>query len=740
MLPATTLIAAAPVELSREIFGNVPSWAQTLFYMLALAVVGAWCFGVGKRIWQWRKGRSGEARMNWPLIARRLAGDVLLLRRVRGRGLASIAHMLLFGGFVVLFIGTTLVAIEHVLADLLGREPSDPVFHKGVYFGVYELVMDVFGIALLVGCVMFLVRRLRGTESFARSPADIGVLLALILIGVTGYLVEGLRIMHAATPLPGLSPVGYVCAQSLAAMGIERGMSGPLHFALWWLHAIGALGFIALMPYTRLLHSIAGAVNLAVRDHRPGVMSPVSLEEVEATGQIGVSRLADFSRRQLLELDACVSCGRCEDSCPAFEAGKPLSPRNVVQDLVGVLNTKGVAESVHGRPIAAETLWSCTTCGACADVCPLGISPLRMITDMRRFLIGEGALRGAPAAALQKTDRAGNPWGMSPGERMAWAAGLNVPLASEFKKPPLPMGEGWGEGALAQSPTPSLGPLQERAGQDIRQADFEILYWVGCAAAYDRRVQKVARSVVRLLQAAGVRFAVLGPEERCTGESARRMGDELLFQQLATQNIETLASHSVRRIVAHCPHCVNSLRNDYSQLGGRYEVVHHSQLLAELIEQGRLKENDEARMTNDELQSSDRTSFDIRHSSLTYHDPCYLARVAGVTNPPRAVLAASGNGDAGGRSPLTELPCNRRQTACCGAGGGRMWFDDPPAERVGQGRVEEILATGAKTVAVSCPFCLIMVGDGIAAHDTNVRVRDIAEVLAEALLGPETSS
>jgi Fe-S oxidoreductase len=276
-----------------------------------------------------------------------------------------------------------------------------------------------------------------------------------------------------------------------------------------------------------------------------------------------------------------------------------------------------------------------------------------MITDMRRFLIGEGALRGSPAQALQKTERAGNPWGLPATDRLAWAAGLDVPLASS-------------------------------------QRDFEVLYWVGCAAAYDRRVQKVARSVVRLLQAAKVNFAVLGPEEKCTGESARRMGDEFLFQQLAEQNVETLSRHGVRRIVAHCPHCVNSLRNDYPQVGGNYEVVHHSQMLAELVRDGRL---------------APKKIDNSIHGSVTYHDPCYLARVSGVTEPPRSILA---------ETPIAELPRNRRQTSCCGAGGGRMWFDDPPAQRVGQSRVQEIAAAGVNTVAVACPFCMIMLSDGLA--------------------------
>jgi Fe-S oxidoreductase/nitrate reductase gamma subunit len=683
-MPVRIALAAVPEPITREIFGNIPGWSQTLFYCLALIAVVSCIWGVWRRVGLWRQGRAPAARIDWGLAVRRFVRDVLLQSRLWGRRhAASLAHVLLFSGFIVLFIATILIGIEHWLADLLGREATDPVFHKGVYFGVYELVTDAFGVALIAGCVMFLIRRARGAGSFARSPADVGILVALIAIAVTGYFVEGLRIIQAHTPLPGLSPGGYLCAKVFATAGVMADSAGSWHFGLWWVHVVLSLGFIALMPYSRLLHSIAGTVNLAIRDHALGVMRPVSIEEVEANGKIGAATLADFSSRQLMELDACVSCGRCEDSCPAFEAGKPLSPRNVVQDLVGVMDTADFEKNVHGQPIAAETLWSCTTCGACADVCPLGISPMRMITDMRRFLVGEGALRGSPAAALQKTDRSGNPWGLTPTERLAWAKGLNVPLASEH-------------------------------------ANFDVLYWVGCAAAYDRRVQKVARSIVRLLQAANVNFAVLGNDERCTGESARRMGDEFLFQQLAGQNVETLSKHKVRRIVAHCPHCLNSLRNDYPQMGGRYEVIHHSQLLSELVAEGRLRP---------------QAHLSANQASVTFHDPCYLARASGVTVPPRHVLAAS---SASSRSlPIIELSRHGRQTACCGAGGGRMWFDDAPSERIGRGRVQEIAASGAETVAVACPFCLIMIGDGMAAAKPSTEVRDIAEILADAVFGPQ---
>jgi Fe-S oxidoreductase/nitrate reductase gamma subunit len=685
--PPAELPIAAAAPLTREIFGNIPGWAQFVFYLLAAASVAAWSYGIVRRVRLWRQGRRGGPPISVALVCQRLFRDVLLQRRLRlRRPFASLAHKLLFIGFFVLLVGTTLVAIEHVLTDLLGRDPSNPVFHKGVYFGVYEVMMDAFGVAFLVGCTMLLARRLRGRGSFARTPADVGILVLLIVIGVTGYVVEGLRIVLADTPLPGLSPVGFIAAQLFRGAGLDATSAATWHFTLWWGHAALALGFIALMPYTRLLHSLAGTINLAIRDHALGVMTPISMEEVEATGQIGVAKMADFSLRQLVELDACVSCGRCEDACPAFEAGKPLSPRNVVQDLVQLLNVAGGAGEMHGDVISADTLWSCTTCGACPTVCPLGLSPMRMITDMRRNLIGEGALRGSPATALQKSDRVGNPWGLAQAERLGWTAGLDVPT-------------------VATNP------------------DFEILYWVGCAAAYDRRVQKIARSTVRLLQAAQVNFAVLGPEERCTGEAARRMGDELLFRQLAEQNVETLSQHKVRRIVAHCPHCVNSFRNDYSQLGGQYEVVHHSQLLEELVRDGRLTPNHDGADTGD-------------GGSITFHDPCYLARSLGETEAPRAVLAASSAG-AAHALPVIELSRNRANTSCCGGGGGRMWFDDAPAQRIGQGRVREIAATDADTVAVSCPFCLIMIGDGMAAERPEMQVKDISDLLAAATLGPE---
>ena len=681
--------------LTREIFGNIPPWSKGLFYLLATAALGIFCWGCYRRVRLWRLGQSRPRSIRWSDAASRFIRNVLLQRRVLGRGLASVAHVLMFGGFCVLFVGTLLVAAEHVLASLLGREHGQPVFHYGIYFLIYEVVLDAAGLAFLAGLGMFLYRRLRLPSSSAHSWLDWGLLSALVTIGVTGYLTEGLRIIRENTPLPGVSFVGLGAAQLLRTAGVGAENVSACHFSLWWVHAIAALALIAATPYSRLLHSLAGAVNLALAPSPLGELASVSPEDVERTGRYGVGAIQEFSRIQLLQLDACVSCGRCQDACPAYEAGKPLSPRDVVQDVLAYLDRVGPGllgssgqpgadsagkQQLVGEAIAVEALWSCTSCSACVDVCPLGVNPWGLIHDMRRHLIGEGRLHGAPAASLAKAQRSGNPWGLPTDQRFAWAEGLDVPT------------------------------VQSRP-------DFEILYWVGCAAAYDRRLQKIARSVVTLLQQAGVKFAVLGPEERCTGESARRMGDEFVFRELAEANLATLNRHQVRKIVTHCPHCLNSFRQDYPQLGGRFEVVHHSQLLAELVESGRLRVRPTAKLAG----------------SLTYHDPCYLARVSGITDQPRRVIEAC-DGD----SPLAivEMPRHGRATACCGAGGGRMWFDDAPSERVGIGRVREAIDTGAKTVAVSCPFCLVMVGDGMAASAPYVQVRDISELLVEALEDP----
>ena len=665
-----------PTEtLTREIFGNIGTVPKMIFYALAviaglIVVNTAW-----PRIRRWRSGRAGDSRHSAGQTVRAIFARVLSQSTLdKTRPAASRAHRCLFGGFAVLTLGTVLIAVEHVAALLAGREADQPVFHKGLYYAIYEPVMDLAGLAVLFGAGWFLVRRQRGDASIGHRGSDWMVLFALLFLGASGFLVEGLRIIEADSPGRWVSFVGAAVAGGLESVGMTREAAVVVHQVAWWLHAVVALGLLAAIPSTRLWHAVAGGVLLSRHPERSlGTMTPVTIEEVEATGVFGISQMDHLAFRQLVSLDACVSCGRCQDECPAHAAGKPLSPRQVVQDLAGQLREIGSDSTppLAGGVVSEETLWSCTSCSACVEVCPLGVDPLELIIGMRRHLVGAGAVRGPAATALQKLGRSGNPWGLPPDQRMDWAEGLEVPTVDD-------------------------------------QPDFEVLYWVGCAAAYDRQSRRTARAMVQLLQVAGVRFAVLGERERCTGESARRMGEEFVFAELAAHNVKELGQHDVTRIVTHCPHCLNSLKHDYPDAGGHYEVVHHSEFLSTLVAEGRLR--------------VDRSTAE----TVTFHDPCYLARVNGIVDAPRDVLAATG-------AELEELPRHGCRTACCGGGGGRMWLDDGPEDRVGRDRVQEITTAGTETVVVSCPFCRTMIGDGLATEGHSANVVDLAEVLFESL-------
>ena len=688
---------------TRETFGNIPHGSVVLFYCLTVVTLVVFGWGVWRRFRLWRQGvpiavrelLTGSLSQVWNQLKpglRRLLAEGLGQARVRGRGLPSWAHICLFAGFMVLFLGTTLLEIDH-LASAVSRSLH---FHKGTYYVIYEFTLDVLGLLFLAACSVFLWRRTRRPPSLGHRGTDWYVVLSFLAIGLTGYLVEGLRMVWQHPTGVGVhcSPVGWLISGWFA--GMTESSARSTHLTVWWLHTALAFGFIASIPYTRLFHAVAGPLNLFFARPELGKMVPVTMEEVEKTERIGASAVHHFNQQQLLSLDACMECGRCEEACPAFATDKPLSPKRVVQDLkrlmtwnltprpsrlsVSQAQASAPVRVLHGETIQIETLWSCTTCTACTRVCPVRLDPVTLITDMRRNRVGEGALSGTAATALRRMQSSGNPWGLPAAERANWAEGIGAPTVKE---------------------NPS----------------FDLLYWIGCAGSYDRRAQRVARAVVKLLKHAGINFAILGREEKCTGESARRLGDEFLFQELAQSNIATLAKYNVRRILTHCPHCLNSLRQDYPQFGGNYTVIHHTEFLAQLLAEGRLA------VTGGVSPSE----------VVTYHDPCYLARVNGIHQAPRNVLnSVSG----AAKSPATgfrEMPRRREQTFCCGAGGGRMWMEEEPQKRVCSLRAKEALQTGATTVAVACPFCLTMLTDGAAAQTESAQVMDVAEILAERL-------
>ena len=686
---------------TRETFDNLPHGSVVFFYCLTGLTMAVFAYGVWQRFKLWRQGAPIGVR---ELVAggfkqictklkpglRRLLMDGLGQKRVRGRGLPSTAHLALFTGFMVLLLGTSLLELDHIA----GWISKTLQFHHGTYYVIYEFTLDVFGLIFLAGCVLFFWRRMRRPASVGHRATDWYVIVSFLAIGITGYLVEGLRMVwQQPTGMAAhCSPVGLWISHWFPGM-TEAGARSA-HRLVWWIHGLLVFGFIASLPFTRLLHIIAGPLNLFFARGELGKMLPVTMAEVEKTERIGVSAIEHFNQQQLLSLDACMECGRCEEACPAFATDKPLSPKKVVQDLKGLMTLNLTQPAARGTPAAAasprralhdetiqiETLWSCTTCNACARVCPVRIDPVTLLTDLRRNRVGEGALSGTAATTLRRMQSSGNPWGLPAAERANWADGLGVPTAKE-------------------------------------NPGFEVLYWVGCAGSYDRRAQRVARAFVKLLKQANVNFAILGHEEKCTGDSARRLGDEFLFQELAQENIATLARYHVRQIVTPCPHCLNSLVKDYAQFGGNYEVIHHTQFLERLLAEGRLKVEGAATASG----------------AVTYHDPCYLARVHGIHQSPRALLQTASANSNSPANDLHEMPRNREKTFCCGAGGGRMWMEEKPKQRVSTVRAKEALATGAQTVAVGCPFCLTMMTDGVAAQTDSSRVMDVAEILAERL-------
>ncbi len=487
---------------TREVFGNIAPWMRVVFFIMIAASIAVLVWQVVSRAWLWQKGRQGGFERDWRVWVQRLAVYAAAQKRVHKKTLGALLHLLLFSGFVVLTIGTTLLAIA---------DDGPYYFHHGWYYLIYELTMDIFGVAFIVGCLLAMYRRaFKRKPSLGHNRSDWWLLGVLLSLGITGFAVEALR-LHYTQVQPGLarwSIVGWLIEVSLLR-GIDVATAQTMHLAAWWGHAILVAVFFATIPVDRFLHVITGPLNIAGRPERPmGTLVPLNME------------------------------GRCEDACPATATGKPLSPKAVVIDLRNLMSIGG--EDVH-RTIRDETLWACTMCQACVQECPVLIGHVDLISDMRRDLIGEGKLSGPPAKALQQIGSQSNPYGRSNSERLAWAEGLEVPT-------------------VESNPT------------------FEYLLWIGCAASFDPRAQKVARATVQLLKNAGVNFAVLGKEETCTGDPARRIGDEFLFQQRAHTNVETLTRRNVKKIVTPCPHCYNTLKNEYPQFGGQYEVQHHSTL------------------------------------------------------------------------------------------------------------------------------------------------------------------
>jgi Fe-S oxidoreductase/nitrate reductase gamma subunit len=654
----------------RETFWNIPLWAVIGVYVGGLAACAVFAWGLWQRVQVWRGGGPENRFDRWGERALGLLREGLLQTRVLSQRYPGVMHATMFWGFLVLLAGTILATIDWEITRLL----FDWRLLQGRFYLAFEVALDLFGLFFLVGLGMAIWRRFvlrpARTEASAKFAHALAVLFVIIL---TGFLIEGARLAVTRPAWAAWSPAGEAIAQAMLAMGMTEPALRTLHLSLWVLHAVVVFVFIALIPWTYFRHMIATPVNIFFRKLEPrGALAKIdNLEEQET---FGVSEFKQFSWKRRLDFDACTECGRCQDVCCAQLSGAALNPKRIIGKLRTYMHS-GDSRPLHGEVITAQELWDCTTCGACVQECPARIDILDTIVDLRRHLaLSEGEFPHGVAATLQHVQRLGNPWGLDPADRLKWAEGLDVPRMEPGKR-------------------------------------VEYLYWVGCSAAYDLRNQKIARAMVRILQAAGVSYGVMS-EERCHGEFGRRLGEEYLYQTAAEENIGNLRKYGFDKILTHCPHCFNTLMNEYRQFDdGVFRVVHHSQLIRELAASGRLPVA---------AREAERVAF---------HDPCYLGRQNGEFDAPRSSVTAVPG------LALVEPPRRLERAVCCGGGGGQMWMDAQARKRINVIRAEELMATGASTVAVGCPHCLTMLDDARAVLGANERlqVRDIAEIVAAAL-------
>ena len=653
---------------SREIYWNIPG--HIFLYLLFFPFLVVFLYGMYQQVRRLLMGQSATVLDHiWDRL-KGFAEHAVLQRRIAQDATSGVLHLSMSWGFVILFIATCLVALQ----DYFGI----PTLYGNFYLYFMSLTVDLFGLAAIVGVGIALVRRYGAKPDRLLKPrlADsYGVLLALFLvILLTGFLIEGLRIAATNDPWGRWSPGGWL--SSLPFVGFGESQLATVHRLLWWFHAIVAFAFIAYLPYSISLHMLAAPANILLRSReRSGVLQPIDLEKAE---RFGASMIGQYTWKHLLDLEACTECGRCQDACPAWTTGKPLTPKGVIIDLrdhLRLVAEGGDSRKMVGDVISHDVLWACTTCGACHQECPVFIEPIPKIIEMRRHLVMEEAdFPETMQQALRSLEERGHPFRGTSATRTDWAKGLGVKTVASNGRP-------------------------------------DVLYWVGCAAAFDERNQKVAGALAKLLQRAGVNFSILGEEERCTGDPARRIGNEYLYQMLAGENIATLNRYGIKKIVTSCPHCFNTIRNEYPKLGGTYDVVHHTELLADLAQQGRLRP--ERRIDG----------------VATFHDPCYLGRHNGVYDSPRRLLGAIPG------LQVKEMDRCRERGFCCGAGGGLMWFEEKIGKRVSWERTEEALALQPQVLASACPFCLIMFEDAIKVKGANETTKplDLAEVMARSV-------
>jgi Fe-S oxidoreductase len=611
---------------------------------------------------------STERRGDVPRRARNEAEIVLGQRKLLQRLGPGLLHAFIFWGFLVL-VPTILIAMigivdKHSTLPWLGHQ------------GWYALLVDIFCVLVLAGVIGALwirkVQRPRRFEGSHLGEAD-------LILGLIATIVISLLLWHATRIALHLNewPASWSpVSNALSKLFADNQTTRVLERVFVWIHVLTILSFLAYLPRSKHLHIFVAAVNVWFgRTRAGGRLEPLKFDDPDVPEddlRFGAGTAPDLTWKQVLDTFSCTECGRCQDACPAFATGKILSPKLVIMGLRDAVFAQDTDAPLVPDAVPAESIWDCVTCGACIQACPVSIEHVDHIVDLRRHLVMvDSSFPTESEQMLRDVERASNPWGKAQSERADWAAELGVKVLEPGDPAP------------------------------------EYLYWVGCASSFDERARKTAEATAKLLQTAKVDFAILGPRESCTGDPARRIGNEYVFQAFAEQNVETLNDAGITKVVTGCPHCFNTLANEYPDFGGNYEVVHHSELLSTLIRDERIKPA--------------KAHSDVQ---ITYHDSCYLARHNDVTEAPRQIVDAIG-------TPV-EMKRSRKQTFCCGAGGAHMWMEER-ASPINEERVREAAATGAGTLAVACPFCTVMLDDGVQSAGEDLRVVDVATLLSEAI-------
>ena len=695
---------------TREIAWNVGEVALAVMYLLVAVQALLLAYGGTQRYLAWRRGRPAGRIDRVGDRLRQALGVAFLHRRLIRPGYvyAGVMHLFIFYGFVVLFIGTLIVLLE---ADIM-RPYFGLSFYQGTFYVVYKLVINLFGLLFVVGLLMAIYRRYgQHLPKFRRNLSDDAIVLGILLfLGVTGFVLQGLRLAATQDPAAPIHWVSYPIA--LALGGVDPAVLTGAHAVTWWAHMLANTALLVYIPVSKLAHIFTGPANVFLRATEQRAALPL-IANIEEQEHFGAAALADFNWTQLANFDACMRCGRCLDFCPTFNTGKPLKPRQLIVEIgsymdrqagllagpagprLGEAGVRGneltapdqpslsdvpVVADLIGDVVSEDELWDCTTCRACMAQCPVSIEHVPLIVEMRRNLVLEQSKFPQELVTLfNNLERNGNPYSFPASTRADWAAAVGVQELADVADP----------------------------------ASLEVIYWVGCMSSFDARNQRVATSLTRIFKAANVKFAILGKEETCSGDPARRAGNEYLYQILAQTNIERLNQYGRdKRIVASCPHCFNTLKNEYPQLGGDFDVVHHSELIQELIAAGRLAV----------------PAGTLDGNGMAYHDPCYLGRYNQVYDQPRSVLDSVAGG-------FVELPRCREKGFCCGAGGARAFMEEKRGTRISHNRLNEAIDTAASGVAVACPFCVTMFEDGVRALNVEetFAVRDIAEIVAAAL-------